>query len=93
MLTEDFELQLRPKTVLGIHWNTELEANEWLVKWKELPETEATWEAVYQMNQQLPTFPLEDKVNMESRGIVRPPIIHTYVRRGRKVIVPNINEE
>ena len=92
-LTKDFELQLRPETVLGIRWNTKLGANEWLVKWKELPEAEATWEAVYQMNQQFPTFHLEDKVNLEPRGIVRPPIIHTYRRRGRKVTAQDsVNE-
>ena len=90
VLTEEFELQLQPETVLGIRWNKDLGANEWLVKWKELPENEATWEAVYQMNQQFPTFHLEDKVNLEPRGIVRPPIIHTYRRKGRKVTAQGI---
>ena len=42
ILTEDFELQLWPKTVLGVRWNRDLRGNEWLVKWKDLPETEAT---------------------------------------------------
>ncbi|KAA0040486.1 Retrotransposable element Tf2 [Cucumis melo var. makuwa] len=51
MLTEDFELQLWPETVLGIRWSKELGANEWLIKWHGLPESEATWESVYQMNQ------------------------------------------
>ena len=85
MLTEEFELQLWPETVLEIRWNKELGANEWLVKWKGLPEAEATWESVFQINQQFPTFHLEDKVNLEPRGIVRPPIINTYKRRGKKV--------
>ena len=71
-------------------WNKDLGANEWLVKWKELLENEATWEVVYQMNQQFPTFHLEDKVNLEPRGIVRPPIIHTYRRKGRKVTAQGI---
>ena len=92
MLTTDFELQLWPEQVLGIRWNKELGANEWLVKWKNLPETEATWEAVYQMNQQFPTFHLEDKVNLEPRGVVRPPIIHTYVRKGKKGNSPTCKE-
>ncbi|KAA0044281.1 Ty3/gypsy retrotransposon protein [Cucumis melo var. makuwa] len=85
MLTEDFELQLWPETVLGIRWSKELGANEWLIKWQGLPGSEATWESTYQMNQQFPSFHLEDKVNVEPRGIVRPPIIHTYKRRGRMV--------
>ena len=67
-------------------------ANEWLVKWKNLPETEATWEAVYQMNQQFFTFHFEDKVNLEPRGVVRPLIIHTYVRKSKKENSPTINE-
>lgn len=32
-------------------------------------------------------FHLEDKVNLEPKGVVRPPIIHTYKRKGRQVIV------
>ncbi|KAA0060564.1 putative F-box/LRR-repeat protein 9 [Cucumis melo var. makuwa] len=71
---------------VGICWSKELGANKWLVKWKNLLESEATWESVYQMNQQFPTFHLEDKVNLEPRGIVRPPIIHQYKRKGKKVI-------
>ncbi|KAL4018114.1 hypothetical protein IC575_021704 [Cucumis melo] len=86
MLTENFELQLQPENVLGIRWNKELGANEWLIKWQGLQESDATWESVYQMNQQFPSFHLEDKVNVEPRGIVRPPILHTYKRRDRKVI-------
>ena len=45
------------------------------------------------MNQQFPTFHFEDKVNLESRDIVGPSIIHTYKRRGRKVISQQINDE
>ena len=58
-LTKEFELQLNPETVLGIRWSKELGANEWLIKWKNLPKTEATWES---MNQHFPNFHLEDKV-------------------------------
>ena len=47
ILTEDFELQLWPERMLGIRWNKDLGGNKWLVKWKDLLETEATWEAVY----------------------------------------------
>ncbi|KAL0544392.1 hypothetical protein IC582_019507 [Cucumis melo] len=93
MLTENFELQLWPENVLGIRWNKVLGANEWLIKWQGLPESEATWESVYQMNQQFPSFHLEDKVNVEPRGIVRPPILHTYKRRDRKVIQLDKNDE
>ena len=79
--------------MLGICWNQELGGNEWLIKWKCLPDSEATWESVYQINQPFPSFHLEDKVNLEPRGIVRPPIVHTYKRRGRKVNVQAPNDE
>ena len=42
MLTEEFELQLWPETVLGVRWNQELGGNEWLIKWKGLSNSEAT---------------------------------------------------
>ena len=66
--------------MLGIHWNQELEGNEWLVKWKGLLDNEATWESIFQMSQQFPNFHLEDKVNLEPRG-------RTYKRRGKMVKV------
>lgn len=63
-------------------------ANEWLVQWKVLLESEATWELVYLMNQQFPYENLEDKVSFDPSVIVRPPILHTYRRRGKKGITP-----
>ncbi|KAA0057186.1 Transposon Ty3-G Gag-Pol polyprotein [Cucumis melo var. makuwa] len=92
-LTAEFELQLWPETVLGIRWSPELGANEWLVKWKGLPNSEATWESVYSMNQQFPSFHLEDKVILEPQGIVRPPIINDYKRKGKKGITQDSMEE
>ncbi|KAA0065996.1 Transposon Ty3-G Gag-Pol polyprotein [Cucumis melo var. makuwa] len=92
-LTAEFELQLWPETVLGIRWSPELGANEWLVKWKGLPDSEATWESVYSMNQQFPSFHLEDKVILEPRSIVRPPIINVYKRKGKKGITQDSMEE
>lgn len=57
--------------------------NEWLVKWKDMPEEEATWESVYLMQQQFPHLHLEDKVHFEKGGIVRTLIVYTYKRKGR----------
>ena len=31
--------------------------------------------------------------SLESRGVVRPPIVHTYKRNGRKVNAQEINDE
>ena len=83
-LTEEFELQVEPKAVLGVHWNNEIGANDWLVKWKGLHDCETTWVSIYAMNQKYPLFHLEDKVSFELGGIVRPPIIHTYKCKGKK---------
>ncbi|TYK17995.1 putative F-box/LRR-repeat protein 9 [Cucumis melo var. makuwa] len=81
------------RNCLGIRWSKELGANEWLIKWKGLPESEAIWESVYLMNQQFPMFHLEDKVNLEPRGIVRPPIVHMYKRMSKKVNIQASNDE
>ncbi|TYK03741.1 ty3-gypsy retrotransposon protein [Cucumis melo var. makuwa] len=65
-LTVEFELQLWPETVMGIRWSLELGANEWLVKWKGLPKSEATWESVYSMNQLFIENGLEGDANSGS---------------------------
>ena len=77
-LAENFELQVLLETVLGVRWNNELGANEWLVKWKGGLNCETTWESVHLMNKQFSTFHLKDKVQFEQGGNVRPPIIHIY---------------
>lgn len=87
-LTEEFELQLRPETVLGVRWNREIGGNEWLIKSKKLPDSEATRLSAYLMNQQLPSFHLRDKVHFEPACIVKLPILHTYKRRGKRGNVP-----
>lgn len=51
---------------------------EWFIKRAKHLDTEATWEASNFMKQQFPDLHLEDKVNLEMVGIVRPPIIHTW---------------
>lgn len=38
----EFELQLWAETMLGVRWSRELGANEWMVKWKGLLESEPT---------------------------------------------------
>ncbi|KAA0046896.1 putative F-box/LRR-repeat protein 9 [Cucumis melo var. makuwa] len=83
-LIQEFEQQVEPEAISRIRWNNELGANKWLVKWKGQHDSEATWQFVYAMNQQYPSFHLGDKVSFEPDGIVRPPIIHAYRRRGKK---------
>lgn len=47
VLTRQFELQVIRKEVIGIRWNGELVANKWLVKWKGMSDSEATWESLH----------------------------------------------
>lgn len=50
----------------------ELAVNEWLVKWKNMFESEATWESIYLMKQQFPDFHLENEVDFK-RGNYKAP--------------------
>ena len=43
-------------------------ANSWLVKWKGLLDTEASWKLVYAMNQQFPIFHLEERDIIEEEN-------------------------
>ena len=54
---------------------------EVLIKWKNLPKFEASWEPAELIKSQFPDFHLEDKVSLEPGGNVRPPIRYTYTRR------------
>lgn len=71
---------------MGVRWNADSQEEEWLVQWKQHPHCDATWEAAYMMRLQFPNLHLEDKVHFSQGSIVRPPILHTYVRKGKKVI-------
>lgn len=83
-LSDGFKLQMDPESVLGVRWKNELYKEEWLVKWRHYPKSEATWEIADALKEQFPHLHLEGKVNFERKGgIVRPPIIHTY-KRGKK---------
>lgn len=81
---EEFELQVRPENILGGRWNSVLGREEWLSKWEKLPDSETAWEEATFIKYQFPKLHLEDKVHLETGGIVRPSIHHTYQRRGKK---------
>ena len=57
---------------------------EVLIKWKDLPDCENTWEDYETINTEFPQFHLEDKVKLVGEGNDGPPIIHQYNRRGRQ---------
>lgn len=71
---------MEPESVLDVRANTE-GGPDVLIKWKHLPEFEATWEPFETVNQQFPCFHLEDKVDFGVAGNDRPPIRFTYTRR------------
>ena len=56
---------------------------EVLIKWRDWPEYEATWELSSVIQQQFPNFHLEDNVHLLAGSIDKPPIHYTYVRRGK----------
>ncbi|KAJ9536303.1 hypothetical protein OSB04_un000512 [Centaurea solstitialis] len=61
-LTADMEVLLQPERVEGVREGTS--GREVLIRWKDLPTYEATWERFEDMVQQFPDFHLEDKVNV-----------------------------
>lgn len=78
------EMHTEPKALFGVRGSSSMEV---LVKWKNLSEEEATWEHAKVVQQQFPTFHLEDKVSLWAAGNVtewRPPIKFTYSRRQNK---------
>ena len=79
-LVDDLELIAEPEAVLGIRLGSIIghQGFEVLIKWKGLPDFEASWVTI---QQQLPFFHLEDKVTLRAKGIDRTPIRFTYSRR------------
>ena len=59
-LTEDMEVLLQPEEVLGVR--NSAGNKEVLIRWKNLPGYEATWELFDHVQEQFPHFHLEDKV-------------------------------
>ncbi|KAJ9556550.1 hypothetical protein OSB04_011164 [Centaurea solstitialis] len=61
-LTADMEVLLQPEQVEGVREG--MSGREVLIRWKDLPMYEATWERFEDMVLQFPDFHLEDKVNV-----------------------------
>lgn len=83
-LNDEFEMHVVPKAILGRRWNLEGGREERLVKWEDQPKVDATWVERKVLEEQFPAFHLEDKVDVQEGGTVRPPIIHAYYRKGKK---------
>ena len=94
-LNEEWELQQEPEDIMAIRIN-EQGRHELLVKWKNLPSFENSWESKSVFMQQYPTFQLEDKLSLLGGSIDkaqndRPQITNVYVRK-RGVLGPKPNE-
>ncbi|KAA0035475.1 Transposon Tf2-6 polyprotein [Cucumis melo var. makuwa] len=72
-LNENFEWQAQPEEALKYQ---KISNGGWevLIRWKDLPEHEASWECYDEIQRLYPTFHLEDKVNLEGEGNVRRPL-------------------
>lgn len=71
-LTEDWELQLQPASVLAHRWIqvSEKAVLELLIHWQDRPSTEDSWEEYDLIMEQFPQFRLEDKAAFQGEGII-----------------------
>lgn len=77
-------VKTQPQEVLDLQYNDQGEA-ELLVKWKNLPDYEISWELITALQQSLPTFHLEDKVRLGGRSIDgRPVVKRVNVRKEKR---------
>ncbi|XP_021755359.1 uncharacterized protein LOC110720620 [Chenopodium quinoa] len=85
-ISPEMELAAEPEELLEVRHKASGGKSrvEVLIKWKGLPQFEATWEDGDAIAKRFPTFHLEDKVNLEPAGNVIEPPIKVYARR-RKV--------
>ena len=89
-LNHDLELLVEPEALLDVRYGTpgHVKPLEVLIKWKHLPEIEATWEDLAALDQRFPSFHLEDKVKLWAAGNVmtgpKPPLRFVYTRRQKR---------
>ena len=82
-LVVDLELVVEPESLLEVRpqQNAAHGKLEVLIKWKNLPLFEATWEDYDSLNSQFPAFHLEDKVNAWGGSMDKPLIRFMCARR------------
>ncbi|KFK23310.1 hypothetical protein AALP_AAs43195U000200 [Arabis alpina] len=95
-LTGEGVLEAEPEACMGVRVHPQTSQEEVLIKWKGLPDCDSTWEWSGVIQEQFPSFNLEDKVSFKEAGIVtsiseKTPIVHHYRRRKKfgKVIKAN----
>uniref|UniRef100_A0A803QDN9 Uncharacterized protein n=1 Tax=Cannabis sativa TaxID=3483 RepID=A0A803QDN9_CANSA len=83
-LSADLEWLLEPEALFAIRPGTRKTNPQALIKWRNLPDFEATCEDFSVIQTQFPHFHLEDKVRLQAGGIDRPPVTYVYACRSRK---------
>ena len=71
-LTADLELIVEPEALLDVRQQPTTHEAEVLIRWKNLPEFEATWEKFTAIQSQFPDFNLEDKVKVFEGVLIEP---------------------
>ena len=87
----NLELETEPEALLDIRFQNPATStvSEVLIKWRDLPISEATWELFHTIASQFHDFHLEDKVNLFGAGNVMnspagPRTLITYKRRAKE---------
>ncbi|WVZ04713.1 hypothetical protein V8G54_018059 [Vigna mungo] len=97
-LTDDCELKVQPAEALAVRRNQQGDLKI-LIRWKDLPDFENSWEALSTIKEHFPDFHLEDKVHLVEGSVDRnpeivrpkPKISKVYVRQRKKGKVGNQN--
>ncbi|KAL0560774.1 hypothetical protein IC582_001187 [Cucumis melo] len=82
-LDENFVWKTHPVEALDYRRN---KVGEWevMIRWDGLSIHETTWEPYVDVADKYPDFHLEDKVSLEGRSNVRPPILFQYSRKNKR---------
>lgn len=86
-LTHNLELILVPEAVLGVCQgnNEKGQQMEALLKWKDRPKFDSTWEEFENIQGLFPEVDLEDKISLLGRGnVTHPSLQFTYHRRNKR---------
>lgn len=67
VLSSSLEWNAEPEELIDIRKSSTDKQVEVLVKWKDLPDFECSWEPVKRLAKQFPLFPLEDKLSLLRR--------------------------
>ena len=87
-LTDDGALIIEPAEIIDTRWFKKEGKffEECLVKWKNLPVEDATWENAAELHDRFPDLNLEDKVPVKVGGIDKPRRTHRVSRPNQKYL-------